>query len=98
MKYEFSIDSQSFMPNKIDGIKWEDLHYPPNSNDLERAEIDKLVNEEFRGKNIKSYFFDTLISGTLDCILDQVNVDRQVEEIKKSRRPGLLWFVRAKYA
>lgn len=95
MKYDLSIDSQAFFPDKLDGIKWENLHYPPNSTDVERIEIDKVVNEEIRGKKAvhpTGYEF----SDTYDCILDQKNVDRQVEIIKKSGRPGLLWFIRAR--
>ncbi len=95
MKYELSIDSQAFFPDKLDGIKWNDLHYPPKSTNEERSEIDKLVNEQIRGKKALhplGYEF----KDTYDCILDQKNVDRQVEIIKKSGRPGLLFFIRAK--
>ena len=95
MKYELSIDSQAFMPNKLDGIKWDDLHYPPGSTDIERTEIDRIVNEGIRGKKAL-HPFGYEFKDTYDCILDQKNVDRQVEIIKKSGRPGLLWFIRVK--
>lgn len=96
MKYSLSVESKTYLPENLDGIKWDDLLYPANATDIERAEIDKLVNDEIRDKTITSPLFGHFISGTFNCILDQINIDRQVKLIKDSNRPGLLWFITAK--
>lgn len=91
MKYELSVDAQQYMPLELKSIKWEEWHYPPNSTEVERAEIDELVNKEIRGKKSVN-----LGGVSYDVILDQVNIDRQIESIKKSGKPGLFWYVRVK--
>lgn len=92
MKYQLSIDSQSFTPDKLDGIKWTDLHYPSKSTDIERAEIDKLVNEEIRNKSIMNG--NEMLN--YNDVLDQTNIDRQIEIIKKSGETGLIFYLCAR--
>ena len=74
MKYEISIENKAFNLNQLDGLKWENLHYPPESTNIERIEIDQFINEKARGKSIMIGIYKY---GKYDYILDQTNVDRQ---------------------